>query len=178
MKEERLQENKMGTMPVGKLLFNMALPMIISMLVQALYNVVDSLFVSRVSQQALTAVSLAFPAQNMMIAVASGTAVGVNALLSRALGEKKPQLANQIAENGVFLALVGYLLFLVFGLFGARMFLAAQTEVKEIIDSGRIGELYFVESEYAHDYSVARGANAIVVGCAGKDDVFGKGAAW
>ena len=82
------QENKMGTMPVGKLIVTMSLPMIISMLVQALYNIVDSVFVSRISEQALTAVSLAFPAQNLMIGVATGTGVGVNALLSRALGEK------------------------------------------------------------------------------------------
>ena len=129
-------ENKMGVMPIPKLILNMSLPMILSMLVQALYNVVDSYFVARYAQDALTAVSLAFPAQNLMIGVATGTAVGVNALLSRALGEKRPQLANQIAENGVFLALVGYAIFLLFGLFGVRRFFATQTSVPQIIEYG------------------------------------------
>ena len=129
-------ENKMGVMPIPKLIINMSLPMILSMLVQALYNVVDSYFVARFEQDALTAVSLAFPAQNLMIGVATGTAVGVNALLSRALGEKNPKLANQFAENGVFLALVGYAIFLLFGLFGVRTFFAAQTDVPKIIGYG------------------------------------------
>ena len=129
-------ENKMGVMPIPKLILNMSLPMILSMLVQALYNVVDSYFVARYAQDALTAVSLAFPAQNLMIAVATGTAVGVNALLSRALGERKPEMANTIAENGVFLALVGYLLFLLFGLFGVRAFFATQTGVTSIVNYG------------------------------------------
>ena len=130
------RETKMGTMPVGKLIINMSLPMVISMLVQALYNVVDSVFVSRISEQALTAVSLAFPAQNLMIGVATGTGVGVNALLSRALGEKNRGRVSKVAENGVFLALVGYALFLVFGLFGSRVFMASQTQVSEIIEMG------------------------------------------
>ena len=129
-------ENKMGVMPIPKLIINMSLPMILSMLVQALYNVVDSYFVARFEQDALTAVSLAFPAQNLMIGFATGTAVGVNALLSRALGEKKPDLANRIAENGVFLALVCYVIFLVFGLFGVRAFFAAQTDVQKIVNYG------------------------------------------
>ncbi len=136
MQEEIRRENKMGTMPVGKLILNMSLPMILSMLVQALYNVVDSVFVSRVSEQALTAVSLSFPAQNLMIGVATGTAVGVNALLSRALGQKNYDRANRVAENGVFLALVGYAIFLLFALFGSRLFLSAQTGVREIVDMG------------------------------------------
>ena len=129
-------ENKMGIMPIPKLILNMSLPMILSMLVQALYNIVDSFFVAKISEQSLTAVSLAFPAQNLMIGAATGTAVGVNALLSRALGEKNQKLANDIAEHGVFLALVGYLVFLLFGLFGARAFFAAQTSVPEIIGYG------------------------------------------
>ncbi len=129
-------ENKMGVMPIPKLIINMSLPMILSMLVQALYNVVDSFFVARYDQAALTAVSLAFPAQNLMIGFATGTAVGVNALLSRALGQRNPKLANQVAEHGVFLAMVGYLLFLLFGLFGVRTFFSAQTEVTKIVNYG------------------------------------------
>ena len=129
-------ENKMGVMPIPKLIVNMSLPMIASMLVQALYNIVDSFFVAQVNEQSLTAVSLAFPAQNLMIGVASGTAVGVNALLSRALGEKNQKLANTIAEHGVFLAMVGYAVFLLFGLFGVRLFFEAQTNVTEIVNYG------------------------------------------
>ncbi len=103
------QENKMGTMPIRKLLITMSLPMIISMLVQAMYNVVDSIFVSRLGENALAAVSLAFPVQNLMIAVASGTGVGINALLSRSLGEKNFDNADKAAVNGVFLALLSSL---------------------------------------------------------------------
>ena len=102
-------ENKMGTMPVGRLLLSMSAPMMVSMLVQALYNVVDSVFVSKFDINALTAVSLSFAAQNLMIGIASGTAVGVNALLSRALGERDKKTANKIAEHGVFLSVVGFL---------------------------------------------------------------------
>ena len=134
--QKQAAENKMGVMPIPKLILNMSLPMIISMLVQALYNIVDSFFVAKVSEQSLTAVSLAFPAQNLMIGVATGTAVGVNALLSRALGEKNQKLANDIAEHGVFLAMLGYAAFLLFGLFGVRAFFSAQTDVPEIIGLG------------------------------------------
>lgn len=137
----------MGTMPIGKLIFTMSIPMVISMLVQAFYNVVDSVFVSyydevmsggaeAVKQVALSAVNYSFPAQNLMIGVATGTGVGVNALLSRSLGEKNYDRANKIAANGVFLAMVGYLLFLIFGLFGARAFIAFQTKDAEIIEAG------------------------------------------
>ena len=97
-------ENKMGTMPIGKLLFNMSLPMMISMLVQALYNIVDSMFVAKLSESALTAVSLAFPVQNLMIAVGTGTGVGINALVSRSLGEKKQDEANTTVTHGLLLA--------------------------------------------------------------------------
>lgn len=134
--ENTLRENKMGTMPVNKLLITMSLPMIISMLVQALYNVVDSIFVSYISENALTAVSLAFPAQNLMIAFASGTAVGVNALLSKSLGEKNFDRANKSAENGLFLVFLEYLLFLAFGLFGVRFFYSTQTDVADIAAQG------------------------------------------
>ena len=117
---ERLTENKMGVMPVGKLLFNMALPMIISMLVQALYNVVDSIYISRVSENAVTALSLAFPIQNLQIGCAVGIGVGVNALLSKSLGEKNQEMTNFAAGNGLFLALVCTVAFMLFGLFGVR----------------------------------------------------------
>ena len=134
--KNNIHENKMGVMPVNKLLISMSLPMIISMIVQALYNVVDSIFVSQISENALTAVSLAFPAQNLMISFASGTAVGVNAVLSKSLGEKDFKKANKTAENGLFLVFLEYLLFLVFGLWGARYFYSVQTSVSEIVNYG------------------------------------------
>ena len=138
MEEQRVQENKMGVMPLGKLIITMSLPIMLSMLVQALYNVVDSIFVARISEKALTAVSMAFPIQNLMIAVASGTAVGVNALLSRALGAKKFERVNKIAESAVMLAFLSYLVFLLVGIFGAHAFFAAQTDIEEIVESGTI----------------------------------------
>ena len=130
------KENKMGVMPIPKLLISMSLPMIISMIVQALYNVVDSIFVSQISENALTAVSLAFPIQNLMIAVASGTGVGVNALLSRSLGEKNYDQANKAANNSILLALIGFAAFCLFGIFGSRPFFAMQTDNTEIIEYG------------------------------------------
>lgn len=122
------KENKMGVMPVKKLVISMSLPMMISMLVQALYNVVDSIFVSQVCEDALTAVSLAFPAQNLMIGVATGTGVGINALLSRSLGAKDYENANKIASQGVFLSMMSAVFFLLFGLFGSKLFFATQVE--------------------------------------------------
>lgn len=122
------KENKMGVMPIKKLVITMSLPMMISMLVQALYNVVDSIFVSQVCEDALTAVSLAFPVQNLMIGVATGTGVGINALLSRSLGAKEYDKANKIAANGVFLALISGIVFLLFGIFGVRIFFNGQIE--------------------------------------------------
>lgn len=121
------QENKMGVMPEKLLLLNMSLPMMISMLVQALYNIVDSIFVAKLSENALTAVSLAFPIQTLLIAVGTGTGVGVNALLSKQLGEKNYEQANRTAMNGIFLALLSYLLFLVIGLTCIKPFYASQT---------------------------------------------------
>lgn len=123
-------------MPIPKLLITMSLPMMISMLVQALYNIVDSMFVAKLSENALTAVSLAFPVQNLMNAVAVGTGVGINALLSRNLGEKRFDAANQTAKNGLFLALLSYLAFALFGLFGTRLFFAAQTDNAQILHYG------------------------------------------
>lgn len=124
----KTQENKMGVMPVNKLLINMSLPMMVSMLVQALYNIVDSVFVARVSENALTAVSLAFPIQTLMIALGAGTGVGVNALLAKQLGEKDFNRVNKTAMNGIFLALLSYLVFLVIGIVGVRPFYASQVK--------------------------------------------------
>lgn len=134
--ETQQKENKMGIMPEGKLLLNMALPLIASMLVQALYNIVDSVYVARVSESALTALSLAFPVQNMQIGFSTGIAIGVNALISRALGEKQPDRANRVAGNGIFLAGIAVLLFMLFGAFGARPYFAAQSSVAETVDGG------------------------------------------
>lgn len=120
-------ENKMGVMPVKKLIINMSLPMMISMLVQAMYNIVDSVFVSMLSEEALTAVTLAFPIQNLMIAVGSGTGVGINALLSRSLGEKNFDRADDAANNGIALALVSYAIFIIIGLLIVRPFIYSQT---------------------------------------------------
>lgn len=131
-----LQENKMGVMPIRRLLITMSLPMIISMLVQALYNIVDSMFVSMINQAALTAVSMAFPIQSLLIAVSAGTCVGVNALLSRSLGEKNTKAANAAASNGLFLSLLSFIAFALFGMFGARMFFASQTDNPVIIEYG------------------------------------------
>ena len=130
------KENKLGTMPISKLIINMSLPIIISMLVQALYNIVDSVFVSRVCEQALTAVSLAFPAQNLMIGLATGTAVGVNALMGRALGAKDQERANAVAINGVFLAVVGFAICAVLALLFAGPFFRSQTQIDYIVENG------------------------------------------
>ena len=123
-------------MPVNKLLISMSLPMMASMLVQALYNVVDSIFVSRINENALTAVSLAFPIQTLMIAVAGGTCVGINAVLSKALGEKLQKKANDTAVNGVILMGISYVLFLLVGLFGTRAFYLSQTKDVQIVQYG------------------------------------------
>ena len=130
------QENKMGVMPIPKLLISMSLPMIMSMLVQALYNVVDSMFVAQLNENALTAVSLAFPIQNLMIAVAAGTGVGINALLSKSLGEKKFETANTIAKNGILLGILSSLVFAILGLLGSRLFFEIQTKDAQIIEYG------------------------------------------
>ena len=123
-------------MPISKLIWNMSLPIIASMLVQALYNIVDSWFVSRVSEQALTAVSLAFPAQNLMIGLATGTAVGVNALMGRALGAGLRERADKVANNGVFLAVVGFVISALLGLTCSDLFFRSQTQVESIIQMG------------------------------------------
>ena len=136
MSTNTLQENKMGVMSEGKLLMNMALPMIASMLVQALYNVVDSIFVSQVSESAVTALSLAFPIQNMQIGFAVGIGVGVNSLLSKSLGEKNQEAANRAAGNGLILMLIVTVLFMAFGLFGVRPYYEMQSTVRETVEGG------------------------------------------
>lgn len=130
------EENKMGVMPIPKLLITMSLPMMISMLIQALYNIVDSMFVAQLSENALTAVSLAFPIQSLMIAIAAGTGVGINALLSRNLGEKDFTGADRAAKNGVFLAIVSCIIFAILGVSGSHFFFAIQTDNQQIVDYG------------------------------------------
>lgn len=130
------KENKMGIMPINKLLLSMAIPMIISMLVQALYNIVDSIWVSHINQDALTAISLAFPMQNLMMSIAIGTGVGINALLSKSLGEKNQNMVNQTAGNGVFLAFISALCCMAIALVCTRFFFTCQTDIKPIIEYG------------------------------------------
>ena len=131
-----MEQNKMGVMPINKLLLSMSLPMMASMLVQALYNIVDSMFVAQLSENALTAVSLAFPAQNLMIAVGTGTGVGINALVSRSLGERNKERANLIANNGLMLYIISGIVFAIFGLVGSEIFFRAQTSDPEIVQLG------------------------------------------
>lgn len=133
---ENIQENKMGVMPIPKLLFNMAIPMVVSMIMQALYNIVDSAFVGMYSTHALEAVSIAFPIQNLMIAFATGTGVGINALLSRHLGEKKFEEADTTANTGLFLAICSYALFALMGLTIVRPFFSMQSDIAEVVNYG------------------------------------------
>ena len=133
---EQMKENKMGTMPVNRLLITMSLPMMASMLVQALYNIVDSIFVSRINENALTAVSLAFPIQTLMVAVGVGTCVGINAVLSRALGEKNQEMVNKTAGNGIVLMAASYVVFLLLGLFATKPFYLSQTADAQILQYG------------------------------------------
>lgn len=156
--QKDLKENKMGTMPVNKLVWNMSLPMMVSMLVQALYNIVDSIFVARVSEDALTAVSLAFPLQTLIIAVGAGTGVGMNAILSKSLGEKNFKRANDSARNGGFLYILSFLLFMILGFTVVKPFYASQLKgsspgifdmgvqylsIVMIFSMGIFGQLYF-----------------------------------
>lgn len=136
MSTNTLQENKMGVMPIGKLLANMATPMIISMIVQALYNVVDSVYVSQVSESAVTALSLAFPVQNLQVGFAVGIGVGVNSTLSKALGEQKREQASRAAGNGIFLSLISIAIFMLFGIFGTRAYYEMQSTVTETVEGG------------------------------------------
>lgn len=139
MEEKKLKGTgsaKMGEMPMHKLFLSMSVPLIVSMLVQALYNIVDSIFVSWICEDALTAVSLVAPIQNLMIAVASGTGVGVNALISRKLGQNRADEANAVANNGIFLAICSYVVFLIVGLTCSRPFMLLQTDIESIVDYG------------------------------------------
>lgn len=131
-----LKENKMGIMPINKLIISMSIPMMVSMLIQALYNIVDGIYVSRLGENALTAVSLAFPVQNLMIAVGTGTGVGINSLLSRSLGEKNKDRVDKTAINGIFLIFLSAILFFLFGIFFVRKFFDSQTNIKEIVEYG------------------------------------------
>ena len=136
MSTTALKENKMGVMPIGKLLVNMALPMIVSMLVQALYNVVDSIYVARISESAVTALALAFPIQNMQIGFAVGIGVGINALLSKSLGEGNQEAANRTAGNGMILMFLVTAAFMLFGMFGVRPYYEIQSTVAETVEGG------------------------------------------
>ena len=127
------KENRMGTEPIPKLLFSMAIPMMLSMMVQALYNVVDSIFVAKLSEDALTAVSLGFPMQNLLIAFATGLGVGINALLSRSLGEKNQRMVNESARQGFFLEMATAVIFMLIGFFGAGVFIRSQTDIASIV---------------------------------------------
>ena len=130
------KENKMGVMPIGRLLVNMALPMIVSMLVQALYNVVDSIYVSQISESAVTALSLAFPVQNLQIGFAVGIGVGINSLLSKSLGEKNQEAVNKAAGNGIVLMLMVTVAFMLFGMVGVRPYYELQSDVAETVEGG------------------------------------------
>ena len=133
---ENIRENKMGTKNINSLLLSMAIPMMISMLVQALYNIVDTMFVSRLGQDALTALSLAFPVQNFLIAVGVGTGVGVNALLSRSLGEKNTERANRTAENGIFLFIISSIVVMLFGIFCVKPYFQSFGTTENIAELG------------------------------------------
>lgn len=137
MSETALGENKMGTMPVKKLIISMSLPMMISMLVQALYNIVDSIFVANYSKDALNAVSIVFPVQNLMIAFASGTGVGINALLSKSLGAKEFDKVNKAANKGIFLATIHMFLFMLIGIFGTVPFLNSLSDNADVVRYGK-----------------------------------------
>lgn len=136
MNQSSLNENKMGVLPIGKLLFSMAIPMMLSMLIQALYNIVDSMYVARINENALTAVSLAFPVQNLMLGFATGTAVGMNSLLSKSLGSGDQDRANKAAGNGLFLAGLFCLIFSVGGYFFSGAFFRTQSDIAEIVEGG------------------------------------------
>ncbi len=134
--EELMSNNKLGVMPVGKLLLNMSLPIVFSMLVLALYNIVDSIFVARLGEDALAAVGLVFPIQNLIISVASGTSIGVNSVLGRYLGERNVKGANRVAVNGIFLLTVSWVVFALFGILGSGFYIRLYAENAQILSMG------------------------------------------
>ena len=137
-KRPDLRENKMGVRPIGRLLFEMALPIVMAMVIQALYNVVDSIYVSQISESAVTALSLAFPIQNLLIGFAIGIGVGVNSMLSKSLGENDQKQADRTAGNGIFLALIGTAIFVLIGVFGVGPYFAMQSTVAETVQNGTV----------------------------------------
>ena len=145
---EEIKENIMGYEPIPKLIMKLSLPLMLSMLIQALYNVVDSIFVARVSEASLTAVSLAFPLQNLMIAFAVGTAVGVNSYLARKLGEQNRKEAEHTAGNGLFLSLLTWIAFALFGLFGSKPFMSMFTDDPELLQLPLCTELERIAAQY------------------------------
>ena len=137
MSKSNASENKMATMPVNKLMIGMGIPMIISMMLQAVYNIVDSAFVANIAtngEMALNALTLAFPVQMLMVAVGIGTGVGVNALRAKSMGQKDTERANKTAGNGIFLMVIIYIIFLLFGLFGTRVYIESQTHNEIVIE--------------------------------------------
>ncbi len=136
MSNVQFKENKMGVMPIPKLLITISLPMILSMLVQAMYNIIDSIFVAKLGEDALTAVSLCFPIQNLIIAVAVGTGIGLNALISRYLGAKQGHFASLVAKNGLFLSFINFVVFALIGILGSEIFFTLQTDNQVIVDYG------------------------------------------
>ena len=136
MEQTNLKENKMGSMPLPKLIFSMSLPAIFSMLIQSLYNIVDSMYVAQIGENALTAVSLAFPIQTLLIAVAVGTGVGCNSLISRRLGEQRHDVASQAASHGLVLALLSSAVFALLGFLFVKPFFAAFTGDAEVLQMG------------------------------------------
>ncbi|MCR5482706.1 MAG: MATE family efflux transporter [Clostridia bacterium] len=135
-KDAGIPENRMGTMPIGKLMLSMSWPAMISMFIQALYNIVDSMFVAKVSESALTAVTLVFPIQMLMVAVSIGTAIGVNSLIARRLGARRFEEANLAADHGFRIAFFNWLLFLVFGIFFAGIYINAYSDTPFVIENG------------------------------------------
>lgn len=152
--ENTTTENKMGTMPVGRLLITMSLPMMFSMLIQALYNIVDSIFISRVSEEALTAVSLAFPLQRLMIAFSVGTSVGINSLLARRLGERNRPGAEKVAGNGIAIMFLTYILFALVGLTASRAYMEIFTPDPDLVSMGHQYLSICMILSFGHFYSI------------------------
>lgn len=136
--KEHIKENKMGSMNIKRLILTMSAPIVVSMMVQSLYNVVDSIFVAQISEEAITAVSMAFPFQQLMMSVGIGTAIGVNSLLARNLGAKQFSQVNKIANNGLLLAFLSFIAFFMMGLLLSDKLITIQTDNQEIISHGPV----------------------------------------